>query len=80
LRDVPWADRVEIVTADAGRHPRSAAAAPPTLLRTDLLSPDGFDHLPGCRRRGVYWHSISPFHGAVFGGMIANIAVAAERP
>ena len=27
----------------------------------------------------AYWRSISPFHGAVFGGMVKNIAQAAER-
>ena len=27
----------------------------------------------------AYWRSISPFHGAVFGGMVKNIADAAER-
>jgi hypothetical protein len=27
----------------------------------------------------AYWRSISPFHGVVFGGMVANIAQAAER-
>jgi uncharacterized protein YbjT (DUF2867 family) len=26
----------------------------------------------------AYWHSIAPFHGVVFGGMIRNITVAAE--
>jgi uncharacterized protein YbjT (DUF2867 family) len=27
----------------------------------------------------AYWHGIAPFHGIVFGGMISNIAAAAER-
>jgi uncharacterized protein YbjT (DUF2867 family) len=27
----------------------------------------------------LYWHSIAPFHGIVFGGMVRNIAGAAER-
>ena len=27
----------------------------------------------------AYWRSISPFHGVVFGGMLANITAAAER-
>jgi uncharacterized protein YbjT (DUF2867 family) len=27
----------------------------------------------------AYWRSISPFHGVVFGGMVRNIAAAAER-
>jgi uncharacterized protein YbjT (DUF2867 family) len=27
----------------------------------------------------AYWRSISPFHGAVFGGMLRNITAAAER-
>jgi Protein of unknown function (DUF2867) len=27
----------------------------------------------------VYWRSISPFHGVVFGGMLRNITAAAER-
>jgi hypothetical protein len=27
----------------------------------------------------AYWRSISPFHGAVFGGMVRNITAAAER-
>src|SRR5205814_6725971 len=27
----------------------------------------------------AYWRSISPFHGAVFGGMLKNITTAAER-
>jgi uncharacterized protein YbjT (DUF2867 family) len=27
----------------------------------------------------AYWRSISPFHGVVFGGMVTNIAAAAER-
>jgi hypothetical protein len=35
------------------------------------------------RPRGLaghaYWRSISPFHGVVFGGMLHNITVAAER-
>jgi len=35
------------------------------------------------RPRGLaghaYWRSISPFHGAVFGGMLRNITAAAER-
>jgi hypothetical protein len=28
----------------------------------------------------AYWRSVSPFHGIVFGGMLKNIAAAAERP
>jgi hypothetical protein len=27
----------------------------------------------------LYWWCISPFHGVVFGSMIANVAAAAER-
>jgi hypothetical protein len=27
----------------------------------------------------AYWRSISPFHGVVFGGMLRNITMAAER-
>jgi hypothetical protein len=27
----------------------------------------------------AYWRSISPFHGIVFGGMLRNITMAAER-
>jgi hypothetical protein len=27
----------------------------------------------------VYWRSISPFHGIVFGGMLKNITAAAEQ-
>lgn len=27
----------------------------------------------------LYWHSVAPFHGIVFGGMVRNIASAAER-
>ena len=27
----------------------------------------------------LYWWSVAPFHGVVFGGMVRNIALAAER-
>ena len=28
----------------------------------------------------AYWYMIAPFHGVVFGGMIRNLAGAAEQP
>jgi hypothetical protein len=43
----------------------------PTLVQKAIFHPTG---LAG----HAYWHGIAIFHGIVFGGMIANMATAAE--
>jgi hypothetical protein len=68
-------DAAEEVTGpgDAGPAPRGASGAGRTYFaQRALFYPHG---LAG----QLYWWSVKPFHGIVFGGMQRNIAEAAER-